>query len=907
MEAVVISKKEKEDCTFKIRSVQANRIYQVNNGYKYDKNSKKEIQEKDIQDCILTWRNAVINDSIFSRYMLKHGVRVSKKESKDLISMKFEYSVPGYNKKELHCAENDKCSLDGLQNAVSAKELRERYYTDGVNITWHKYDKATGIPIVEADEKICYKMLMRSPGKAKKGECIFIKDTLLDTARNYLTMGLYAKMPDENAKIVEMSAYSTLITATALDYIQIPLKNMLIVKDIKAAVNIPALLVKTNNDKQCYVDKQKDYKVTNTLWDGMGLIDDSIFPDDKAMEGYIYCRSHFFKSCLFRGNIQQYFKDYYKTEYETATVTDMFGNTMKVSDVKVIVTDNSIKWLKFKELMGKTDAEAYKYYKRFMKKDGEQFAIVKTAHKSKYGDLQRSSYQMNNSLPTVDRKILENIAKVSIDYYNNMIIDDDAFIEYLKIGASKKYSINNMLIDLDKINSHFRYTEFFKKKKSAMLSQFKNKRLKLGKLLQHGDNLTICGNPVALLKYITGELQVKNGYVEEGCFSCFSQRDDGIECYTTRFDDGECLAGFRSPHNSPNNIVHLINKHSDILQKYFPKLGDNVIVINGINTDVQDRLNGQDLDTDAVFVTNQEDIVELARKSYRDYATIINEIPLLGASKYGKDMKSYYEMDNKIALSQDDVGYASNLAQLALSYYYDNGSEDNNLLNIFVICSVLAQVAIDSAKRTFNVKVTSELRRLSIKCKEIIENKWTDDKKGIYYPKFYEEIMKMKDTKKNIPEEQTGEFVCPMDIIYKIIDEKVIDTRKQKKYQTVTDGFSYVFRYDKNEFAGFKRDSKQYKKITSIVEEYYWHVKRLSIDDENYSEQVSFEFDVCMAKLKKLKINKATMGSLIQYAFSGHCNIKSKLLVALYDYNKNTFLECFVNDQNIQKTPSKTA
>ena len=221
---------------------------------------------------------------------------------------------------------------------------------------------------------------------------------------------------------------------------------MLIVKDLKAAVNIPALLVKINNDKQCLVESQDDYKVTNTLWDGMGLIDDSIFPE--GMEGFIYCRSHFFKSCLFRGNIQQYFKDYYKTEYETATVTDMFGNVMKVSDVKVIVTDNSIKWLKFKELMGNTDAEAYKYYKRFMKKDGEQFTIVKTAHKSKYGDLQRSSYQMNNSLPTVDRKVLESIAKTSIDYYNNMIIDDDAFIEYLKIGASKKYSINNMLIDL---------------------------------------------------------------------------------------------------------------------------------------------------------------------------------------------------------------------------------------------------------------------------------------------------------------------------------------------------------------------------------------------------------------------------------------------------------------------------
>ncbi len=44
------------------------------------------------------------------------------------------------------------------------------------------------------------------------------------------------------------------------------------------------------------------------MWDGMGLIDESIFP--KNMNGFIYCRSHFFKSCLFRGNIQDFFKDY---------------------------------------------------------------------------------------------------------------------------------------------------------------------------------------------------------------------------------------------------------------------------------------------------------------------------------------------------------------------------------------------------------------------------------------------------------------------------------------------------------------------------------------------------------------------------------------------------------------------
>ena len=54
---------------------------------------------------------------------------------------------------------------------------------------------------------------------------------------------------------------------------------------------------------------------------------------------------------------------------------------------------------------------------------------------------------------------------------------------------------------------------------------------------------------------------------------CFTDAsDDYIQCYTERFAEGESLAGFRSPHNSPNNIVHLKNVWPELLRKYFPKL-----------------------------------------------------------------------------------------------------------------------------------------------------------------------------------------------------------------------------------------------------------------------------------------------------------------------------------------------
>lgn len=873
-EAVIIEKKSKEDCTFKIRSLQANRIYQVNNGYLYK-------DENGIKKYYLTWRDAVINDSIFSHYMFHHGIRLMKKDhTLDFIIIKFDYSVP-----------ESADSVEGSKPEISPDKLREMYYKDGCEVTWNTYDKKTGEVI--ASQAILYRMLYRTPGKAKDGSCIFIRDELLKKARKYLTMDLYDKMPDTEAKIVEMSAYSTLITASAMDYIHIPMENILIVEDQKAVTELPALAVRVNDKKQCYVQEYEKYRIENTLWDGMGLIDDSIFP--KNMEGFIYCRSHFFKSCLFRGNIQQYFKDYYKTEYETATVTDMFGNTMKVSDVKVIVTDNSIKWLKFKNLMGKTDLKAYRYYKRFVQKDGEQFAIVKTAHKSKYGNLQRSSYQMNNSLPTTDLEVLERIAQVSIDYYNNMIKSTDTFIEHLRMNKSV-YSIDRILVALYEHNTDIQYTSFFKDRKSDILSKFKRKRLMLGKLLQEGDNLTICGNPISLLMMVTGQ-----DYLNEGCFT---SRSDGIECYTTRFADGECLAGFRSPHNSPNNIVHLINRYSKPIQRYFPKLGDNIIIINGIGSDVQARLNGQDLDSDSCFVTNQLDIVELAKKAYTEYHTIINEIPLNGASVYSKDMVSYATMDNKIASGQDDVGSSSNTAQLALSYYYDimynTGKQNKDLRDVFVICSVLAQVAIDSAKRSFDVSVGDELVRLQRESRIInIENNLSCGREvKIKYPVFYAKIQAEKPRKKQrkneIKKEVMGKYRCPMETLSQLILDKTIDTRVEQQYQRKSIRIKEVFIFPEK---GVKKTS-QYKTVIRKARAFDTEMKALDSNENNYSDMATYVFKSYVKGIQKLKISKSTMQVLISAAFNAESYMQNRLLEMLFDYDKELFLSCFYKNKD---------
>lgn len=151
---------------------------------------------------------------------------------------------------------------------------------------------------------------------------------------------------------------------------------------------------------------------------------------------------------------------------------------------------------------------------------------------------------------------------------------------------------------------------------------------------------------------------------------------DGIQCYTPRFAEGERLAAFRSPHNSPNNIVHLYNVYPERLVKYFSNIGNNVIVFNAIGTDTQARLNSQDCDSDFVYATNQSEMAELARTAYINYPTIINDIAESGSHLYHMTQADYAKMDNAMAATQADIGVSTDTAQLAMSYYYDSDMQD---------------------------------------------------------------------------------------------------------------------------------------------------------------------------------------------------------------------------------------
>ncbi|MCC8051538.1 MAG: hypothetical protein LIP10_12945 [Clostridiales bacterium] len=934
---------DERQAAIKINSVEASRVYMIEHGYKY---KKIEGNSCFYYDTKLYVGNATIPDSLFAQYARKHGCNVNKRNrTYDFVSIRFDYNVS-----------KDDSDPDNIKPYVSADKIREDYYKNGVTITWWQYNRDTGEKIPGTDKTITYRRLMRSPGKAKDGSCIFAKvdDNFCDRMQEYINMGL----TDKTSKIVEMSAYSSLVAATALGYITIPTRNIFVLQDetVKARKNAYVVreskiikpkmkpdyrafderlrqngytLYKSEQKKNqslryidrsmgkekilemynidldecpkvetgkyteitgCVMDRDQNVEIENTLWDGMGLIDESIFPQE--MNGFIYCRSHFFKSCLFRGNIQQYFKDYFGKKYDTTRLTDYTGRSMRVSDIKVIVTEKSLKWWKFIDVMcaegePSSPKTAWKYWRDRMRADKERFAIIKTGHSSFYGDVQKTSYQMINTLLTTDKDVIKRIASTSIDYHNEMQNNDDVFIDYLRKTAGNKYDVKNVLVDLYGHNDKFKYTDFYRDRKTDILSKLRCK-MRQGRLFLGADNLTLCGNLIAMLKKATGQ---KN-FLDEGCFE---QTNDCIQCYTQQFEDGEYLAAFRSPHNSPNNICYFKNVYPEELLEYFPNLGKNVIVVNGIGTDIQARLNGADYDTDAVFATNQADVVDIARRAYIECPTIVNRIKETGSADYSNDMVSYARMDNKIAGAQMDIGRATNLAQLAQSYWHNSVCEDEKkeLEEIFCILSVLAQLAIDSAKRNFNVKTASEIARIA-------ESECM--KKEPTYPLFFAEIQDDKDCSRSDSEKMNigddrGFYDCPMDILYRMIkeDKLLIDKRtvtgKRIKRIALEDLLNAA---DVNKRA----DSKQVKKIKDTIQENYG-----ALHSKQYEKRME-AYDKCMDKIRLLTISNVSMRKLINAFFTDKSMSKftQDALVMLYDKAPNIFLNCFKksskNDEN---------
>lgn len=862
----------------KILNYSAGSIFEVDQGVRYRYDTK----------------NAMLTNSLFKDFLVENGLKVWKGEStRDIICIEFKYGSRSFEDELKHInklakqnridrkrikSHGIKWQIEEIQNKKhqiarlrkqaelnqdkyvrkTADELREDFYVNGVNIKYPKYNKKTNKYDYEV---VHYKMLYRTPGKAKKGSCMFVRSSLYKKAHNFLWMGI--KLPKKNAPIVEIGAYSSLITSSIEGRVKIEPENILVLKDVDSFFNTKVLSIELDNEKHCHAIERDNYEVKNTLFDGQALIDTGVFPE--WGNGYVLLRHHFFKAAAFHTRIQDFFRDYFGNQYDTATVTDMWGNEHLAKNIKLITTDNACKWLKF--------PITYEYWSDRVRENGCQFGIVKTAHISKLGDKQRMSYQMVNAL-NIDS--MPNILRDSIDYVGKLKNDDNAFFDYLR----KNQNFSNdyvVLLALCEQNPDFINCDYFRERRTDIIYSYM-KEIKVGHILQNADNLVIVGNPYGMLMHSVGEDALSD--------PTFDHEDGCIQCYTGRFADDEYLAFFRSPYNSQNNMLYLHNHYHEYLTKYFD-LGTQILVINMVGTDAQDRGNGMDMDSDQGFVTNQKDIVEHAKYCYKQYPTVVNNIPK-EKNIYTRDIINFAIIDNALSAAQLDIGESSNVAQIGLSYTYNDFGKD--FVGYVAILAVLAQCAIDNCKRRFDVNIHSEIQRI----------KEEMNIKEFGYPAFMGEI------KPEIRKKVNPNIVCPMNSAFKV-------KTKRKVYDTSPIPIAEFFTPQPN-----IENIKKSKAVEKLIEKYTLKLKQqrecinpayTNMDFDEWFVLRS-DYDSLLEDLRKITLPQkyaGLMSWLINRAFiitpnmkSNRNNINTKLsknrsilLKILYDLNPKTLLKCF--------------
>lgn len=164
---------------------------------------------------------------------------------------------------------------------INIMHLREHFYDHGFN--------ANGIHYVR------YK---RSAGSSREGKCLFIDERLYRAISKWGECGLKAQ-----TDLASWESYKALSLSSIKDTIDIPLDGILFVPDYKSTFAEEVVSVEVVDDK--LIAQTKQTEITNDIWDGESLLDESVFAESYADKHMLLLRNKFFKSCAFRTKLQQ--------------------------------------------------------------------------------------------------------------------------------------------------------------------------------------------------------------------------------------------------------------------------------------------------------------------------------------------------------------------------------------------------------------------------------------------------------------------------------------------------------------------------------------------------------------------------------------------------------------------------
>lgn len=253
-------------------------------------------------------------------------------------------------------------------------------------------------------------------------------------------------------------------------------------------------------------------------------------------------------------------------------------------------------------------------------------------------------------------------------------------------------------------------------------------------------------------------------------------------------------------------------------------------------------------------------------------------------------MNSFAAVDNKLAASQLSIGMSSNLAQVALSYTHTMA--DRKYYDAVSILACLAQVSIDSAKKSYDMDLMEEINRLKILI-DIDKNK---------YPSFWAGI------RRNFSKKRINEDIkCPMNYLYNI------EVGRTEFKQDTLPMSTFFQNYELSHSDKQRRS----KKIEELINNYSLDLHKVKKNNGSIDNQLEAslllrsDFDRLIDDLRMTHISNNYLGFmswLINRAFLVTPGTKSKknnikrykvghnraiLLKVLYEVNPQALLKCF--------------
>lgn len=269
-------------------------------------------------------------------------------------------------------------------------------------------------------------------------------------------------------------------------------------------------------------------------------------------------------------------------------------------------------------------------------------------------------------------------------------------------------------------------------------------------------------------------------------------------------------------------------------------------------------------------------------------------------------MKDFAKVDNGLAASQLAIGESSNLAQIALTYTYN--FEDRKYRDYVCILATIAQIAVDSSKRKFDIDISEEIKRIK-KDMNLEENGlpyfWLITKRDKRKVRTEEKRRERdQNNKRNILKKVAPSLDCPMNYLFRLRFDRVTSDIKP------IDMSQFWIKYD---FESNRRKSKQVENLIQTYSIKLYDFNSNEIKDNSDYLLLRDDFDKLIEDIKKLYISKnylSMMSWLINRAFcigEGVKRNKSQmdsrlyknrviLLKTLYTVSPEVFLQCFVKN-----------